>query len=363
MLKKFLFAFGLIAIILTITPYIPLDYWWIRVFDFPHTQLTILTSIAIATYFIRFDFNNKKDYVFVFILMFCCGFQFIKIYPYTAFADVEVLNSSKSSENTLKILTANVLQENKKSDLLIAEINTLKPDLILLTEVNQRWLNQLNETTNKMFKYKHEIPLDNAYGMALYSNLELKNTETKFLVSDSIPSIETELLSKSGDLIQLFAIHPTPPIPHQNTMSTNRDAEMMMIAKKSMEAKLPVIVLGDFNDVAWSETSKLFSRVSRLLDSRIGRGMFNTFSAESYIMKWPLDHIFISSEFRLKKIEVRESISSDHYPLYTEFTFEPDIANEQQPEQVSEEDLKAANNQIKKYIESEKTENSKKSNN
>ena len=354
MFKKILIGFGIIAILLTITPFIAVDYWWIRVFDFPHVQLTFLTSFAILIYFIRFNFKSIEDYAFISVLIACCFFQFLKIYPYTSFAPFEALKSDESSKNSIKIFTSNVLQENEKKHLVLEEIKTLNPDLILLTEVNNNWLNVLNKDLEREYEFKFEYPLENTYGMVLYSKLKLINPKLKFLVSDSIPSIHTKILSKNGDSIQLFAIHPTPPVPQENPMSTDRDAEMMMIAKKSIEAKLPVIVLGDFNDVAWSETSKLFKRVSGLLDSRLGRGMFNTFSAKSYILKWPLDHIFISSEFRVKTIEVRNDVNSDHFPLFTEFTFEPEKAHLQKEEKPSKKDLKVANNQIEKFLKNDK---------
>lgn len=348
MFKKFLIAFGVLAIILTIMPFIAVDYWWVRAFDFPHIQLTFLTVVAILTYFIKFNFKSKKDYIFMTILVGCCVFQFAKIYPYTSFANYDVLNASENINNSIKIFTANVLQKNKKSEKIIKEINDLKPDIILLTEVNKRWLKELNNTTNS-YSYKHEIPLDNAYGMALYSNLELIKPQTNYLVSDSIPSIEVKVILKSGDTIQVYAIHPTPPMPQENSLSTDRDTEMMITAKMSLESNYPVIVLGDFNDVAWSETSQLFKNVSELLDARIGRGLYNTYSADSYIMKWPLDHIFISKEFRVKKMEVRGDINSDHYPLYTDFSYEPNKAFEQKPKQVDKEDLQAANDQIENF--------------
>ena len=348
MFKKFLIGFGVLAIILTITPFIAVDYWWVRMFDFPHTQLTFLTLIAIIVYFIKFDFKNIKDYAFISILIFCCFFQFTKIYPYTSFAKFEVLPSTKSIDKGLKIYTANVYQKNKKSNFLINDIKQLNPDLIVLTEVNRRWINELQDAM-KSYKFKHEVPLDNTYGMAVYSKYELKDSETKFLVSDSVPSIHTKLILPTKDVIQLFAIHPTPPMPQENPMSTDRDTEMMMVAKMSLDAELPVIVLGDFNDVAWSETSKLFKQVGELLDARIGRGMFNTYNAKSFLMKWPLDHIFISEEFRVHNIEVRKSIESDHYPLYTEFTFEPDNSDMQKAEKVTSENLESVENQISEF--------------
>ena len=123
---------------------------------------------------------------------------------------------------------------------------------------------------------------------------------------------------------------------------------MMMIAKKSMDAKLPVIVLGDFNDVAWSETTKLFENVSGLLDVRKGRGIYNTYNAENILTRWPLDHLFASEEFRVKTIKTTDKIGSDHFPFYVSLSFEPEKASEQKPEKPSESELKRMQDQIDK---------------
>jgi len=275
----------------------------------------------------------------------------MKIFPYTTFSSYEVLNATKDSKNILKIFTAYVLQHNEKSDLLVREIETRDADIMLFTEVNRRWLNELNGAVSNAYKYTYEVPLENTYGMVLYSKLELIEPQVHYMVSDSVPSIHSKVALKNGDIIQLYGIHPSPPMPQENPLSTDRDAEMMMIAKLSMDSENPVVVMGDFNDVAWSETSKLFQRVSGLLDARIGRGMFNTFSARSYILRWPLDHVFISEEFRIQSLERGEDILSDHFPFYIELSYEPDNASAQKAPPPSIEELESANDQIKKFKE------------
>ena len=39
---------------------------------------------------------------------------------------------------------------------------------------------------------------------------------------------------------------------------------------------------------------------------------------------------------------------SDHFPFYSELSFEPDLADEQKPEQPTKKELERANNQIDK---------------
>lgn len=346
-LKPFLQGFGLVAVLLTLIPIAAADFWWIRMFDFPHIQLTILTFVALVVYFIKFNVKRVQDYVFVSVLISCFIFQLLKIYPYLPHSNFEVGDSSSEAnkDNTIIFYSANVYQDNTNSNLLIQEIANNDPDILLLMETDIRWMNDISEAISK-YPYKVEVPLENTYGMLLYSKLKMKDPQVLYLVDDSIPSIHTILELNNGKNVSFHAIHPTPPMPQENPSSTDRDAEMMHLAVMAMDRELPVIVAGDFNDVAWSGTTILFKNVSRLLDVRVGRGFYNSFDVSSFILKWPLDHFFVSEEFRVAEIKTGESIDSDHFPFYISLSLEPDKAAEQKAEYPSEDQLKRALEQI-----------------
>jgi len=138
--------------------------------------------------------------------------------------------------------------------------------------------------------------------MHLYSKLKLVDPEIRFLVEDDIPSVTSTVELRNGVRILFYCLHSAPPSPTENSHSTERDGELLMLCKEANRQDKAVIVTGDLDDVAWPDTTLLFRRISELLDPRIGRGMFNSFHAKYWFIRWPLDHLFHSREFRICEI-------------------------------------------------------------
>jgi endonuclease/exonuclease/phosphatase (EEP) superfamily protein YafD len=116
------------------------------------------------------------------------------------------------------------------------------------------------------------------------------------------------------------------------------------VAKSIAEAEQgqPVIVAGDLNDVAWSPTTRLFRKISGMLDPRVGRGMFNTFHAKYPFMRWPLDHLFHSDHFALVRMERLPTFGSDHFPILIELALVPGLEHHQEGLQADADDHREA---------------------
>ena len=89
-----------------------------------------------------------------------------------------------------------------------------------------------------------------------------------------------------------------------------------MAGREIAQAERPALVAGDLNDVAWSHTSRLFRRIARMLDPRVGRGLYNTFHARYWFLRWPLDHLFISNTFLVRRLQRLPAFGSDHFPIF-----------------------------------------------
>ncbi len=101
------------------------------------------------------------------------------------------------------------------------------------------------------------------------------------------------------------------------------------MARRIFENKLhPAIVAGDLNDVAWSHTTRRFCQISGLLDPRIGRGLFNSFHAWIPLVRFPIDHVFHSNDFRVADLRRLENFGSDHFPVFVTLDYQPHRAHE-----------------------------------
>jgi len=218
-------------------------------------------------------------------------------------------------------MSANVLMSNHNSEQLISLVNKHQPDLLITLESDSWWENKLS-VLKKHYPYFIECPKDNRYGMHLYSKFKILDAQICELIEDDIPSIHILFENDEGLQMQGHFIHPAPPSPTEEDSSRPRDSELIMVAKTLKNPTRPTIVAGDLNDVAWSRSTRLFMQISGFLDPRKGRGFYNTFHASYFFMRWPLDHLFHSQGFKVKRIKRLAKYGSDHFALLTELVFE-----------------------------------------
>jgi endonuclease/exonuclease/phosphatase (EEP) superfamily protein YafD len=340
-------VFSSLSILATVASLIKWRYdWWIRVFDFPRVQISAIIILMLISSFIVYSFAFLWHFVLTGLLLAALISQTMKIYRYTPFAQKQVLSyKGNDKKNSISILVSNVLQTNRNSEKLLKLIKKYQPDLILTLETDKWWGEQL-ANLEKEWSYTIKKPLNNLYGMHLFSRFEIKNAKIKNLVKNDIPSFELQIVLKSGDLVNVFCLHPKPPIPSESDTSLFRDAELLIVGKKVEKSKKPILIFGDFNDVAWSHSTRLFQKVSELLDPRIGRGFFNTFHAGYPLFRWPLDHIFHSDHFILIKMKRMKNIGSDHFPIYIELHYNPEYQKEQEEPDADREEMEFANGVI-----------------
>jgi endonuclease/exonuclease/phosphatase (EEP) superfamily protein YafD len=317
--------FCLIVITATGLPLINSAAWWIRIFDFPRTQIAALSLLALILAFLFVDFKWKYKLMLLLLLAVSFVYQVKFIIVYTPIYRTQAKESNKPiGLNTFSLLVSNVKMDNDEKERFHALVKTYNPDILLINEPDQSWAESIGRLDGR-YPNSIKYPLDNTYGMILLSKFPLSDSSVNFLVKDDIPSIFTRITLPSGSKIDFYGVHPEPPMPGTDTYE--RDTELLIIGKKIRNTDNPTIIAGDLNDVGWSVTSRLFREYSGLVDPREGRGLYNTYNVFVPLFRYPLDHIFYSTEFGLITLKKLEAIGSDHFPILIVLNYEPDGDN------------------------------------
>ncbi|MEQ8516080.1 MAG: endonuclease/exonuclease/phosphatase family protein [Chromatocurvus sp.] len=336
------FGATVVLVVMTLLPLSRITAWWVRGLDFPRLQLSAVALILLVTGGVIAALGGLTP-LMLFGLALCAGciaFHAWWILPYTPLWPTEVLNAN-GARPCLRLMNANVLTSNRGADRFLALVRSNNPDIVVTLESDTWWQAHLDSLEGD-YPHSVKVPLDNLYGMHLYSRLPLSDTEVAWLVEKDVPSIHTCVQLSETLQLRLHVLHPAPPSPTENEESTERDAELVIVAQSVAGETGPVIVTGDLNDVAWSTTTRLFRKISGLLDPRIGRGMYNTFHADYPFLRWPLDHLFHSEHFTVSELRRLPGFGSDHFPLLVELCHEPARGRAQEGPQKENEDRELA---------------------
>ena len=338
-------ALTALFVVAALLPLLPLAHGIVRVGDFPRQQFLAL-ALAVLAASLAFGGEEVAWRIVQLLLLGVVIMQAWYVLPYTPLwrkesAEFDPASSVCGSDMSepLRLLACNVKMSNRNFAEMTSEIARHDPDLFVLMEVDERWYDALADLLGA---YPHVVaqPQENSYGMVLASKFPLSDTRVECLLTDGVPSIVTVVTMPGGLRFKLYSIHPEPPVPHRGT--EGRDGETALVALKVREETMPVIVTGDLNDVAWSRTTARFRRISRLLDPRIGRKVFSTFDARYPLIRWPLDHLFHSAEFRLKAMSRLPASGSDHFPVLFDLVLCRTEEAESTPEQANGRDMERA---------------------
>jgi endonuclease/exonuclease/phosphatase (EEP) superfamily protein YafD len=307
-------AVAFLAVFLIIVSVLPLwwtDRWWVRIWDFPRLQVAALLLVAgISLYFMRL---GRWRWLLIGGAAAALAWQATHFVAYLPPYPKQVASIHSCPEGRqISLLSANVLMTNRHYGKLLDLVAKRQPDVLLLLEPDLGWERAI-EPLKASYPHILSEALPNTYGLILMSRLPMKG-RIEHLLQPGIPSANVRIRLRSGEEIDLHAVHPEPPVPGDD--SGERDAELIMVGREVRNDGRAAVVVGDLNDVAWSRTSRLFQRVAGMGDPRVGRGLYPTFNANYPLLRWPLDHLFVSPHFQVMALDLLPDIGSDHFPIF-----------------------------------------------
>jgi endonuclease/exonuclease/phosphatase (EEP) superfamily protein YafD len=215
------------------------------------------------------------------------------------------------SGGRLRIVSVNVHTENERTDLLLEFLRGADADVVLLMEVNDRWITALSPLDTSYPHRIAEVREDN-FGIALFSRMPLTNASVVEIGNAGVPSVIADV-TVNEQTIHLVGTHPLPPGSSENARLRNE--QMTEVANHVRNQQTPAIVFGDLNVTPWSPYFADLLRDSRLKDTSRGRGLFGSWPAWLPFLRIPLDHCLASPFIHVADRHLGPQLHSDHLPL------------------------------------------------
>ncbi|WFM71874.1 endonuclease/exonuclease/phosphatase family protein [Halomonas sp. CKK8] len=321
---------ALLLLAVSLLPMIPSGQWWVQLWEFPRLQLSFAAIVPLVLLAVHAWWNRPRSEhaVWAAVIVATGAWQLSHILPFTPVwpTEVPIAETHADGDRTaLKVLTANVTYTNDRYDEFVAVVQRENPDLLLLIEVDRAWAEGV-ASLNEHYAHRVGEVRGEGLGIMLWSRFPLLEQEIKHLISDRRPSIFVTLDVPDIEPVRYIGTHPVPPglrdqISHNDETSERRDsrvrdAELMLVARHVQEdSDNRWIVTGDFNDVAWSDTTRLFADLSDLKDPRRGRRLLSSYPAERPLLRYPIDHLFVSDGFHLIGLDRVRVPGSDHFAV------------------------------------------------
>ncbi|MFK7933985.1 MAG: endonuclease/exonuclease/phosphatase family protein [Saprospiraceae bacterium] len=192
-------------------------------------------------------------------------------------------------------------------------------DLISVQEVTPLWDSMLHVNLVEQYPYFYRLVDIGLYGMAVYSKQPFLKLDTFHY--QNIPNIIGQIASKLPEAKPVhFIISHTMPAFSSDTYA-HLQKHLKLVAKKCARIKEPLVTLGQYNAITWSNVIQNFREQSQLSDSR---ELIRTQSNGGVLPFFdvPEDYIFYSADyFNCLTFETLSSENASHIGIKTTLQF------------------------------------------
>lgn len=224
---------------------------------------------------------------------------------------------SSAETETIRVTTANIFVHNRNSELLLDFVQDEQPDIVLLLEVDDRWMVELAGLF-EVYPYRvdsiHDLdpPESGTFGCALLSKLPLSNQVIKRIGSQELPVALADV-EFQGWTLSLCGVHPVPPKGQSGTAL--RDEYLGEVGRMLAARTKPTVLLGDLNITRWSPRYQQLRKTAGLENAADGFGFLPTWPDGLFPVQIPIDQILVSEDIEARAYRVGPSIGSDHLPV------------------------------------------------
>ena len=223
-------------------------------------------------------------------------------------------------DQVIRIVSLNVLTSNQSKDKVIRYIKSEKPNIIIVSEIDEIWRSALDKAFNKTHRYNKLWTSWDNFGIGVYSQLPFEpGSRIKHHGSFQIAYLDL-YFRQQQEQFRVIGMHPVPPSNaaywHERNKQMADTAQLV-----ADQPDLPTIVCGDLNCSPWSPFYHEMLKVGNLSNAAEGFGLWPTWTAFSIFLGLPIDHVLVNSKVQVLDHRVGKNIGSDHRAITVDLAF------------------------------------------
>jgi endonuclease/exonuclease/phosphatase (EEP) superfamily protein YafD len=222
--------------------------------------------------------------------------------------------SAASGGLPLRVVSANVLSQNRTPEKVLEFVRAADPDLLVLVDARQRHWQPVLGALEALYPYEAPQAWRERPPVILFSRHRIIDAQVvrppggrrSYLMAHVMVGDQT---------LAVVGVHPSSPSPAKGSASRRRNRELDHIADAARDADRPLIVAGDFNTTPWSPYFSDLVAAAGLRDAAAGQGYIGTWPTWFWPALIPIDHVMVRGPLAVTTLRRGPDVGSDHYPI------------------------------------------------
>lgn len=276
-----------------------------KIANFSHKfvlPIKVNTLILVILTFVPYFFSASKVFSF--------------FYSNSRIVDFEVTQANPQ-ENIIKIVFANIYENNWDLNDLNQNLKKLNPDIVAFAEFRNPQLKELDFLNDLDFSFPTKFDLknqENKPNIVLFSKFSIKQAKY-FKLKENLSLVAEIDCCREAENLQLEVVHlsspKTPALMHRR----NRDLEFLNEKYSNQLQGQNRILVGDFNVSPFSAYKPDFAEMKEVF---YRKGLYYTWSSQGF--KSVIDYLYLSKNIKVNETGIIELQGSDHNLLWAEFS-------------------------------------------
>jgi len=214
------------------------------------------------------------------------------------------------------VVTANVHYGNRDMRPFLDWLGAHPADLVVVQELTDSWARELSGLQG--YPHRELVPRADPYGIGVLSRWPIGSLERRDLAGDGLPSLAGRA-DVEGRTLRFVALHTRWPVLPDLARARDRSLEAAAVLVRSQGG--PAVALGDLNLTAYSPAFARFVGEAGLRDATNGAWWQPTWMAGFWPLALRIDHVLVSRDVCVERVEVGPEIGSDHRPVIARLRF------------------------------------------